>query len=84
MIRECECPAGNLLIQLLVVLSSERKLATEHSIEKNAARPDISRWADILLLCHYFWTHIRRCAAKDFKAHVIRLTAAKAEVDQFD
>ena len=84
MVRECECSASYLLIQFLVVLSSERKLATEHCIEKNAARPNISRWANVLLLCHYFWTHVRRCAAKDLKAHVIRLTAAKAEVDQFN
>lgn len=77
-------PTSYLLIQVLVVHSSEWELTTEHSKEKNSTGPDISRWSIVLFFAHYFWTHVRGCTTENLEFDVSTRAAAEPEVNQLN
>ena len=52
-------------VELIFALASERKLACEHCIEKDAQRPQIDVLAIILVLLDNLWAHIRWRSTED-------------------
>ena len=81
MIRKLELTPSNFLVQIFIACSSKGELATKHGEEKNARRPNVSRWSNILALKHDLWAHVTWRAAKDFESNIGRCATTKAEVD---
>ena len=71
MVWELKLLLLNIIVQLLVILTSEREFAAEKGIEKYAERPDISWRPRVLAFADDFGGHVRRRTAEDFDFTVV-------------
>lgn len=58
MIRYIQISSNNLAIQLLIVLASVRKLATEEGKEQDTRSIDVSWWTAEFNLSYYLRSHV--------------------------
>lgn len=72
------------LVQLLCVFAFERKLAAKHSVEQNAARPNIGWLAAVVFPLDNFRTHIAGSSAEHPEIDFSDGLASESEVDEFD
>lgn len=61
----------NLLVEVLIVLSSEREAATEESEEKYSTGPYVCWRPTKLFFCHDFRSHIRGSTTKDLNLLIV-------------
>ena len=74
MVWELKLLRTNILVELLVVLASEREFAAEKGVEKDTECPDISRRPRVLDFTHDFGSHVRGRATEDLDFPVVRYT----------
>jgi len=71
-------------VQVFIVLSSKRKLATKESKEQDSTCIYICRWSTIFRLLDYFWSHVRRRSTEHFDPLIIWNACAESKIYQFD
>ena len=84
MVRELKILRSNVVIQLFVVLTAERELATEQGVKEDTQGPYICRWARILNLTHDFRGHVRWCPTENLDLPLVRNACTEAKIDHFD
>ena len=82
--RDIQITNDDLAVQLLVILTPERELATEEGEQKNTRSIDVCRRPTELDLLDDFRGHIGRSAAEQLDHLLVRNAGRKPEVDELD
>lgn len=83
MVRNGQVSSLYFAVQVLIVLSSKRKLPTKESKEQDSTCIYVCWWSAIFCLLDYFWSHVRRRSTKHFNPLIIWNTCAKSKIYQF-
>ena len=79
-----EVVIGDLLVQVLVILTSVRETTAEKGEEKDSGGVDVRRWSTELDLFDYLRRHVRRRPAEELDLLSVGNLRAEPKVDQFD
>jgi len=83
MVRNGQISSLYFTVQVLIILSSKRKLSTKESKEQNSTCIYICWWSTIFCLLDYFWSHVWRRSTKHFNSLIIWDACAKSKIYQF-
>ena len=73
-----------LLVEVFGVRSLKREPSAQHGVKKDAARPDISWRAEVILSLDDLGSHVRRSATKYSKSAIWRTATTEAKVDDLN
>ena len=81
MVGDDQLALHNLLVEVLIILSSEGEATTEEGEEKDTAGPNVGRGAAKLFFSDNFGSHVRWCTTENLYLFIVWNAGTESEVD---
>ena len=82
--REKVVATQDFLVEFACIWVFKRQVAAGHSVENDAARPDVRIQAVISLPCYHLWSSVARRTASSFEQLSLLVSVRKAEINYLD